>query len=201
VPKYIEQLGSFDNFQFASVLTAEDIDREKLKKYVFGLLTDKAKAQDARDSAIAATDSVREELTEAQAQLSKRGDPDLAKELEKERARADKAEGDLAEITRTRLAEEVAEAKGLTRKQAQYLKGATKEELETSATEFIETNGITVPDPDQENGDEGDEPPARRTPRSTFQNPTDPKVGQGGDDLTDDKIESIVAGFEQNPFR
>lgn len=197
MPTNLEKLGSFDDFQFASVVNAEEIDRDKLKKYVFGLLTDKAKAQDARDAAKSETADVQAQLDEATANLSGKGD--LAAKLVKAEKERDEAKAALAERDRKDLAADVAEEKGLSRAQAKYLQGATKEELEASADEFIKDNGIQVKDPEDDQEDDDDEAPSlRRTPRSTV-NPSDPKVGDGSPGEID--FEKVVAGFETNPFR
>lgn len=196
MPKHIETLGSFENFEFNSLLTADEVDVEKLKKYVFGLLTDKARAQDARDAAKVETSDVQRELDETKAELSSKGNPDLAAKLKKAEDERDewktKAEG----LEAAQLAVDVAEEKGLSKTQAKYLKGATKEELEASADEFIKDNGITPRDPDEDPDDEI--PSLRRTPR-VHTNPLDPAAGSPAQGEHD--YEAVAASLETNPFR
>jgi hypothetical protein len=197
VPKHIDQLGSIENFQFSSLLDAEEIDRDKLKKYVFGVLTDKARAQDARDAAKDETADVQRELDESKAELSKRGNPDLAAKLKKSEDENVELKSKLEEIELKGLAVDVAEEKGLSKTQAKYLSGKTKEELEASADEFIKDNGITPRDPD-EDPDDDETPSLRRTPRSTV-NPLDPDSGKGPAKEYD--FEAVAASLETNPFR
>lgn len=197
MPKYIDQLGSFENFEFSSVLTAEEIDREKLKKYVFGLLTDKAKAQDARDVAKAETAEVQTELDTANAELSSKAPADLQKKLQKAESERDDWKSKFEGLELGNLAIQVAKDKGLSDTQAKYLKGTTKDELEASADEFIKDNNITPKgDEDEDQDDEGN--PLYRTPRSTI-NPGDPNPRAGAEKVVD--IEAVVAGFESSPFR
>lgn len=199
MPKYLDQLGSYDNFEFSSVLTAEEIDRDKLKKYVFGLLTDKAKAQDARDASKAETADVQAELDKANADLSSKGNPDLAAKLAKAEADLKVANDKIAENDRVTLAVDVAEAAGLTKAQAEYLKGTTEDELKASAEKFIKDNGIVVRDPeaDQDDEDADGTPTLRRIPRSTV-NPLDDKSGTGPEKPVD--YAATVAGWNANPF-
>lgn len=194
----VEKLGSFEDFQFSSLLTAEEPDMEKLRKYVFNLLTDKAKAQDMRDAAKAETADVQTELDEANAQLSSNAPADLQKKLAKAEDKVKELEGQIAERDLVEVRREVAKDKGLTDRQAKYLEGTTKEELEASADEFIEDNGIVVGDPDDTDDDQ-DGGQLRQTPRSTVLNPLDPKVGAGPEKEID--YYAAVAGMDSSPFR
>lgn len=199
MPKHLDQLGSFENFQFSSVLTAEEIDRDKLKKYVFGLLTDKAKAQDARDAAKSETAEVQTELDEANVKLSSNAPADLQAKLARAEKDRDDAKAELAKRDRADLAVTVAEEAGLTKAQAKYLDGNTEDELKASAEQFIKDNGIQVKDPDEDEDPEDEELTLHRTPRATALNPADPDPRKGPEKEPD--YEAVVAGFESSPFR
>lgn len=198
MPKHIDQLGSYENFEFSSLLTAEEPDMEKLKKYVFGLLSDKAKAQDARDVAKAQTAEVQTELDEANAQLSSKAPADLQKKLEKAESDRDEWKTKYEGLELDKVRAEVAEEKGLSTKQAKYLAGKTKDELEASADEFIKDNDITPKGDDEEDPDD-DELTLHRTPRATARNPGDPNPAAGP--VKEPDYEAVVAGFQSNPFR
>lgn len=194
MPKNIEKLGSYEDFKFNSLLDADEPDLEKLKKYVFGLLQDKARAQDARDLANTEIAKVEEERDGLKAELASKGDPDLAKRLEETEAKLKKAQDDLAEVDRQKLATTVAEGAGLSAKQAEYLKGTTEDELKASAEKFIKDNGIDVSKSDEdEDEDDEDDNPLRRSPRRVT-NPGDPKPGSGPDKEPD--YEKLVAGWD-----
>lgn len=195
MPKNIDKLGKLEDFSFNSLLTADEPDMEKLRKYVFGLLQDKARAQDARDLAQAETAKVEEERDGLKDELASKADPDFAKKLEKAEQERDEAKRKLADRETLDLAVEVAEEKGLTAKQASYLKGTTKEELEKSADKFIEDNGIE-PKASEDGDDDDDDDESnslRRTPRR-LTNPADDKNGKGPDKALD--IDSIVADWD-----
>jgi hypothetical protein len=199
VTKHIEKLGPYENFEFSSLLTAEEPDLEKLKKYVFGLLRDKAQAQDARDAAKADTTEVQTELDEANAKLSSNAPADLQAKLAKSEAKVKELEGKIADKELVEVRREVAKDKGLTDAQSKYLTGTTKDELEASADEFIKDNDIQVADPDGEDPEDDERNPLIRTPRATALNPGDPNPSAGP--VKEPNYDQIVAGFESNPFR
>ena len=118
MPKHLEKLGSYENFNFDSLLTADEPDMEKLRKYVFNILTDKARAQDTRDAAREETAEVQRDLDEANAQLSSKAPVDLQKKLDEANARVKELEGEIADRDLDQLRREVAKDKGLTEKQA-----------------------------------------------------------------------------------
>lgn len=194
--KHTDQLGSFDDFQWGSTVPDEgEIDRNKLKRYIFNLLGDKAKAQDARDEATENVKKVQQELDDAKQEFAK-GDPEgkIAK-LEKKLA---EAEGSASEVQAKLDRLEVGIEKGLTPKQAARLQGADRTELEKDADELLETFGVqkaTTKDDEQDDDDkdEDDDLDLRRQPRPVV-NPGDPKPSAGGE-VDYDKI---AAGILDN---
>jgi hypothetical protein len=170
--KHTEKLGSFENFQWEVFSESETIDYARVKKYVYNLLLDKAKAQDARDESeekIAEANTRADEAVKAQKAAEKKvTDADstgqiaeLTEKAATEAARADVAEGKLLRL-------EVGDEKGLTAKQALRLQGATKEELEADADAVIEEFGLAKPasenDDDDDEDDDDEEGGLRRQP-------------------------------------
>ena len=197
--KHIDQLGTIEDYNapWETAAGETEIDKGRLKKFLFGLLSDKAKAQDARDEALEKIETAEKERDKAKAEAAEK-DPDSAGKIAKlEKENAD-LKSEISKRDTADLAKEVAREKGLTDKQAAYLTGTTQEELEKSADKFIEDNGLTVNAGEDDDQNDDDEPQARRTPKVTL-NPADPKDGGGPEKVVD--YEKIVAGFDNSPFR
>lgn len=142
----------------------QEIDRPKLKKYLYGLLSDKVRSRKSLEETTARAEALEQQITEAT-------DPDKVKKLQDDLAAAqkerDEAKGDI-----TVLRYEVALEKGLTKKQAKRLVGNTKEELEADADDLLEEFGSHG-----ETDGEGGEPrlSPRTAPRRQYSNAGDPE--------------------------
>jgi hypothetical protein len=181
VGKHTDALGSFDTFQWGSTVPDEgEIDRGKLKRYIFNLLTDKAKAQDARDEAAEDVKKVQQELDTAKSEFAKGDTEGKIAGLERKLADAE-SKRDEVQASFDRL--EVGIEKGLTPKQAARLQGKDRTELEKDADDLLETFGVqkatTNDDDDDDDDDEGDLE-VRRQPRPVV-NPGDPKPNSTGE--------------------
>ncbi len=170
--KNLDKLGSLDDFTapWETATGETEIDKSKLKKFLFGLLSDKAKAQDARDDTAEKLKTTETERDEAKTLVENRADPDLAKELEKsrgetakEKERADKAE-------RSNLVTRIATERGIPLSQAQRLQGNTEDELSADADAFLKD--FTPATPREEPGDEGggDDNPLQSAPQRRGRN-------------------------------
>lgn len=184
--KHTDALGSFENFQapWETPAGEVEIDKAKLKKYLFNVVSDKAKAQDARDEFAEKVTKAEQELETAKSEAAK-GDPEgKIAGLEKKLAKA-QDEAKSAQLTLDRY--EVAADKGLTPKQAKYLQGEDREALEKSAESILEDFGVqksTTQETDEEReereereAEEAEEAAAtgRTVPRLV--NPNDRKTG------------------------
>src|SRR5690349_9488594 len=85
--KNLDKLGKIDEFQapWETATGESEVEKPKLRRWIFGLLKDKASAQDARDEALEKVKEIETERDEVKKELEAKGDPDLAKELEKSR--------------------------------------------------------------------------------------------------------------------
>lgn len=121
--------------------TVNEVDVEKLKKYVHGLTRDKAKAQDAREEALEKIKSLEAEKGELQSKVNSK-DPNLAGQLaaEQDKVKAAEERARKAELSTLRL--EVAFEAGLSPKQAKRVQGETQEEIEADVKDLAETFGI-----------------------------------------------------------
>lgn len=192
--KNLDKLGKIEDFKAPwETETGSDaeIDSSKLKKFLFNLLTDKAKAEDASDEAVEAKTKAEQELTEKASEFAK-GDTtgELGKvqtKLAEAENAAKTAQGNLDRLT-------VGIEKGLTPAQAKRLQGSTIKELEADADELLETFGVVKGEkPGDNDGDEEDEQEGRTAPRSalTLVNPAD--TDGGGKDYDYDKIAGEIA--------
>lgn len=170
-----------------------EIDKPKLKRYIYNLVTDKANAQDSREDALADLSVAETERDEAKTEAANANPVEAQKKIEKLEAQvtaltterdtlvAAKAEADLR-------AEVLA---GVDPKVAKYVKGATKEELEESLAAVKADFGIA----DEPDDADEDEPKVRTQPRSrTLRNGADPDAGKGGDEIDFDKVASDIVG-------
>jgi hypothetical protein len=196
VGKHTDALGTLDSFKAPwESETGQDaeLDPVKLKKYLFNLQLDKAKAQDARDEADEKVTAAEKNLKDAKAEVAK-GDPtgkiaELEAELDKAKAVATDAGSKVDRL-------EVALDKGLSARQAARLVGSTKEELEADAAEFAKELGITTTQDSEDLVKDGDEDEdgnvvdLRRSARPVV-TPGDPKPGTDGE-VDYDKLASGI---------
>jgi hypothetical protein len=144
-------------------------------KAVHTLMVDKAKAQDAREDALAENKDLAKERDELQEKVDDKNSPDAQVEIQRAKDRADKAEAQSKKDADRADRLEVAMEKGLTPAQAKRLQGENKEELEADADEILELFGKPKSSDD---GDE-DEDEVSTTPKTrvNLTNGGDPKNG------------------------
>lgn len=165
-----QKLGSFADFKapWETEAGEVDIDKGKLKQYLYNGALDKAKAQDRAEAAegkVEAAETAKTEAVKAQkAAERKAADADstgqiaeLTEKVTAETARANKAEGNLLKL-------EVGDAKGLSAAQSLRLQGDTKEEIEKDADAIVELFGLKAP-ANEDDEDEEDEEEERDTLR------------------------------------
>jgi hypothetical protein len=185
--KFTSKVPALEDVTLAFVNEDGTVDEEKAKKVLHTLMTDKAKAQDAREDAVAETKETATERDELQTKLDDKSDPDTKAELDKARAAQAKAESDrdAANLRADRV--EIAAEKGLTPAQAKRLIGANREELEADAEELVKDLGIEP----GKTEDDGEEDEGRTTPRARLRTGGDP-VGGGnaGDQPVDYEAEA-----------
>lgn len=196
MPTFLSKVTPLDDYQAPWEKDGEDgdVDKASLKKFIHGLLVDKAKAQDAREAEKAKTVEVTTERDELQTKLESKADPDLKAELDKANAAKAKAEGERDQAVSRADRVEIAAEKGLSPAQAKRLVGTNREELEADADELVKDLGIEPgkTDNDDDDGDEG-----RISPRSRLNNGGDPLGGKGGADQPVD-YEAAAASIQSN---
>ena len=177
--KFSSKVPALDDYKLPSWINEEGevTDLEAAKKALHTLALDKAKAQDAREDALAEAKEVAVERDTLQTELDSKADPDsaakiakLEKDLSSEKAKSAKAELDLARV-------EIAAEKGLTPKQAKRLAGENREELEADADELIEDLGLKPGSNNEtdDDDDDDDEATGRTRPKSQV------RLTNGGD--------------------
>lgn len=198
--KHIENVPSLKDFRapWESETGEAEIDKDKLKKFIHNLITDKAKAQDARDEEVEKAKAIETERDELKETLDSK-DPDASKKIAKaERERdAAKEAAKAADLRADRL--EVAMDKGLTPAQAKRLQGETKEELEADADEILELFGKPSekdPEDDDEDEDDVDAAGGRTAPKTTAKRLTNGGDGNNSADAEPDydKIAAEISG-------
>ena len=160
-----------------------EIDPDRLKRYLFGILQDKEKAQHRAETSESKVTELEGKLTEK----SREGETEtdrLKRELKEAQEAAKNSKPDSGELLRLR----VALKKGLSDAEVARLVGNTEEELSKDADELLKLLGR---DPDKgKEGDKGEEGPGtRRTP--TGRNPSDPNPDAGRNLSTEDAIKLI----------
>lgn len=195
--KHTDALKAFDEFR-APWETADgseaEIDKPKLKRYIYGLASDKAKAQDAREEAIESVKAVEADLEKAKKEAASANGEEATKKIDKlEKELADaKAKVETLEKDKERSDLRAEVLAGLDPKYAKYVQGETRDELEKSLGEVKADFGLEDGDGD---GDDGDEPKVHTRPRTTLRNPLDPNSGKGGDAPVDfDKVADDILG-------
>lgn len=198
--KHTDAIKAYDEFR-APWETADgseaEIDKPKLKRYIYNLVSDKAKAQDAREDALADLQTVEAERDEAKAQAAdSNGEAaqeqidKLTKKVEDLTAERDKLVSDKEE------ADLRAEVIGdLDPKYAKYVQGATREELEKSLEAVKADFGIKDASEEGDDDDEESEVQVRTRPRATkLSNPLDAEAGKGGGELNYDAVADDILG-------
>lgn len=159
MPKHIASVPKLDDFKAPWETDAgedAEIDKSKLKKWIHNLITDKAKAQDARDEAVEKIAAFIADNSKLKEEIEKADGKDATAKIAKVERERDEA---IANGTKTqdkldRL--EIAVEKGLTPSQAKRLVGETREELEKDAEALIEDLGIKPGEPKDDDEEDDD---------------------------------------------
>lgn len=201
MPKHIDNVPKLAEFRPPWITedgTEVDIDKDKLKKYIHGVILDKAKALDSRDDAAESLKAAEAERDEYKGQVDGK-DPDSAKKIEKLEKQVKDAEAAVAkaELANERLT--VITEKGLDATQAKYLSGDTKEELEARADEILKDFGAKPEADDEDDEDEDeDDLTGRTSPQSGV------KLVNGGDPVqhadTEPDYDKIAAEITRTNF-
>lgn len=169
----------------------QEIDKAKLRKYLYDVLSDKVKFRNQATDAATQAEELQQKLSDAKT-------PEDLKKVQEENERliAERDEArKKAEGGADALKWEVALDKGLTKTQAKRLVGKTREELEADADELLAEWGHKGESGGGE-GEGGDG--VRRGPRRKLNNAgdPDPDAHRGGDDEPDP--EKVVAEYYKN---
>jgi hypothetical protein len=165
-----------------------EIDKDKLKRYLFNLLGDKEKLQERLTESNTERDALKTEA-EAKAREGETAEQKLARENAELKAAVEAAtKGDGSDVAKENLRLKVAIEKGLNKDQLKRLIGNTEEELLKDADELLASFGSHGKSEEGE-GDANDGG-LRRVPKGTF-SPGDPSPGAGADVSTDKALEQI----------
>ena len=199
VPKHLDALKPFDEFRAPWETEGgsdAEIDKSKLKRWIYGVLTDKAKAQDAREDALESVKTLESDLEQAKKEAASANGDEATKKIAKLEKELAEAKSTVETLEKDK---EVSELRaeilaGVDPKHAKHVKGETREELEKSLEEIREDFGL--PKPGEKEGDEDDENAQVRTrPRTGLTNPADKLAGKSGEaELDFDKIADQILG-------
>lgn len=184
MPKLPEKIEDW-NAPWETATGETEIDKARLKRYIFGLLGDKEKLQER----LTTTSDERDELKKAADEKAREGETETQKlEREKKELQAQlDAKGDdkgSDELLRLR----VALKKGLNENDVKRLVGSTEEELLADADELLKSFGRGGNSEEGEGGEGADG--VRRIPRGNH-NPGDPDPAGGADVNVAKALESI----------
>lgn len=195
MPKHVDAVPALDNFRAPWETESGDeaeIDKAKLKKYIHGLVTDKAKAQDAREDAKAQVTTLESENADLKTQAESSNGAEATKKISKLEkdlaAMTTERDAALKEKTRADLLREA----GLSDTHAKYVTGededAIKKSIEDVKKDFgLDDDGKPAAD---EAGDEDrdDDLKGFVRPVSRLKTPGDPKGGKEPVNFDPDKI-------------
>jgi hypothetical protein len=166
-----------------------EIEKDKLKRYLFNLLGDKEKLQER----LTESNTERDELktkADAAAREGETNEQKLARENEELKAAVDKAtKGGDDDTAKENLRLKVAIEKGLNEAQLKRLIGSTKEELLADADELLKSFGSHGNAEEGEGGETGGDG-VRRVPAGR-RNPGDPNPGAGAEVSVEKALEQI----------
>lgn len=166
-----------------------EIDKDKLKRYLFNLLGDKEKLQERLTESNTERDELKSKA-EAAAREGETNEQKLERELKELKAVVEgTAKGGDTDVTKENLRLKVAVEKGLNKDQLKRLIGNTEEELLADADELLKSFGSTGKTEEGEGGEVGGDG-VRRVPRGTV-NPGDPNPGAGADVSVNKAMEQI----------
>jgi hypothetical protein len=160
----------------------QDIDQEKLKKYLYDLQADKVKFRNQLTDATTRAEELEGKLSAAKSpeDLQKVQD-ELAQAIKDRDAANEKAKG-----SADALKWEVALDKGLTKTMAKRLVGTTREELEADAEDLLKEFGHTG---------EGEGEGVRQGPRRRMNNAGDPNPDPRPDDDVEVDPAKVVEAY------
>lgn len=196
--KHLDGLKAFDEFRAPWETEGgsdAEIDKPKLKRWIYGILTDKAKAQDARDEAQESIKTIETERDEAKAEAAKANGDEAQKKI-------DKLEKQVTDLTaeRDKLVSDKEEADlraevigNLDPKYAKYVVGKTREDLEKSLEDVKADFGIKDGDENEDDENE-DELNVRTRPRTKLSTGLDAEAGKGGGEIDFDKVADGILG-------
>lgn len=187
------KLAAFEDFRAPWETEAgadTDIDKARLKRYIYNLQSDKQKAQEQVEALTTERDTLKKSVDEKAREGESENDR-LKRELKEAQEKAAKG----GETSKETLKLRVALRKGLSEVQAKRLVGDTEEELVKDADELLESfggagNGKSEDGEDGEDGEEGT--PPTRQPRQV-RNPVN--NGGGGGTGAEIDIEKAIAGM------
>jgi chromosome segregation ATPase len=199
VGKHTDALKPFDEFR-APWETADgseaEIDKSKLKRFIYNLFSDKAKAQDSREDALESVKTLEADLEEAKKEAASANGEEATKKiakLEKELGEA-KAKVESLETEKEHNALRAEVLGDLDPKYAKYVVGADREALEKSLEEVKADFGIEDKS-GVDDDDDDDEPKVRTRPRANLKNGGDTKPGNDdGGEIDYDKIADGILG-------
>lgn len=195
--KHTDALKSYDEFR-APWETADgseaEVDKPRLKRFIFNLMADKAKAQDSRDESLEAVKVAETERDEAKTEAANANPAEAQKKIEK-------LEAENATLKGEKEAREKADAHEELRKEvigdldpkyAKYVQGEDREALEKSL-EAVKTDfGIESNEDGDDDGD--DEDRVRTRPRARLRSGTDPDPKAGSEAVDYDKVADQILG-------
>lgn len=166
-----------------------EIDKDKLKRYLFNLLGDKESLQGRLTESNTERDTLKQ-AAEAKAREGETAEQKLARENAELKAAVEAAtKGGNDDVAKENLRLQVAIEKGLNTAQLKRLIGNTKEELEADADELLSSFGSAGNSTEGEGGEVGGDG-VRRVPNGRV-NPGDPNPGAGAEIDVNKALEQI----------
>lgn len=152
----------------------QEIDREKLKRYLFNILTDKERLQ----AKVTTVEGERDDFKTKYETKLREGESEadrIKRENEELKQKLEKGGEETAEMRALRL--EVALDKGISKRDAFRLVGKTRDELEADADAFLEDHG-------PKKDDDGETTEVSQRPKTKIRSKGDPNEGVEGKELT-----------------
>lgn len=195
--KHTDAVKSYDEFRApweTEAGTDAEIDKPKLKRYIYNLVTDKAKAQDSRDEKDEALKTAETDLEAAKTEAANANGPEAQKKIDALQAKVDKLTSE-AEARKTADEHEALRKEvigDLDPKYAKYVVGEDREALEKSLEDVRADFGIK--DDSDSDDDDDDEVKVRTRPRTKLSTGLDAEVGKGGGEIDFDKVADDILG-------
>ena len=205
--KHTDALPSLDDFRApweTAGGTDAEIDKPKLRRWIYGVLTDKAKAQDTREEVQEKLTAAEAELVTAKEEAADANGDEAQKKIDRLEAKVEKltderdklvSEKELAELREEVLGDFERENP----KAAKYVKGETREELEASLEEIKEDFGISDEENEEDEEEEEVENIGRVRPISRLSSGTDRSSKDKGPEVID--FDAVAAQIDaRGPF-